>query len=90
MGFLAQLKGIASYPRFQPSPAKAKRTSTLNWLWEMQPGTTMIVAGHSCGRDSTKYCPVTKDVHRATKKFAPAIWSTRHFKSGAVGVVRWR
>ena len=85
MGVLAHLR-----ERFRASPATTRRTSTLDWLRDMQPGTTMIVAAHNCGRDSTKYCPVTKDGHRATKTFAPAIWSTRHFEGGAVGVVRWR
>jgi hypothetical protein len=95
MGFLAQLsglrvRGIARYPRFQPSPAKAKRTSTLDWLRDMRPGTTMLITGHSCGRDSAKYCTVAKDVHRATRTFVPAIWSSRHFQGDSVGVVRWR
>ena len=85
MGVLAHLR-----ERFRASPATTRRTSTLDWLRDMQPGTTMIVAAHSCGRNADTYCQVSADVYRATRVLAPAIWSTRHFKSGAVGVVRWR
>ena len=88
--------------RDAPSKPRAHRES-LELIEAMKPGTTLHVsADHHCGRlayaQSFEWrkgiggggCRMATAVSAANKTLAPAIWSSRHFADGSVGIARYR